>query len=91
MGPKLAVPITAKDLFINGVATMGKKMISAKQQPSWWMSVGPEACESCSRAYYLEMGYHCARCDRAICSICVITVFEVRTALCPGCYGEGVD
>ena len=70
---------------------MGKKTTSTTQQSLWWSEVGPESCESCSRDYYLEMGYYCARCDHAICAVCVVTVFDLRTALCPACYEEGEE
>ncbi len=57
-------------------------------QSSWWADSGPDSCEFCEVSYYGETGYHCAMCDRPMCSSCTVTVFDGRRVLCPECEAE---
>lgn len=57
-------------------------------QSNWWADSGPDSCEFCEVSYYGETGYHCAMCDRPMCSSCIVTVFDGRRVLCPECEYE---
>ncbi len=54
----------------------------------WWLEPGPDMCEHCLRAYYVEVGYVCAACDRPVCPVCAVTVRERGVVLCPSCAEE---
>jgi hypothetical protein len=53
---------------------------------AWWEEAGPDYCEFCQHAFRVEVGFHCADCDRPICPVCVIRVRE--WAACPECCTE---
>lgn len=54
-----------------------------------WAEAGPDECSFCLRAYYVEVGYYCADCDRPVCPVCVVTRFEWQTVSCPECSTGG--
>lgn len=56
---------------------------------AWSLEPGPETCDFCLRGFHLEIGYHCADCDRPICPVCVVTVRARGVVLCPECHRDG--
>jgi hypothetical protein len=56
--------------------------------PLPWLEPGVETCGFCLRAYHYEAAYHCADCDRPACPVCIVTVRERQTVVCPQCAGD---
>jgi len=56
---------------------------------AWWSEPGPSLCDFCLGTFHVEVGYHCADCDRPICPICIATARERSAVICPECGVEG--
>lgn len=54
----------------------------------WWLEAGEETCPFCQRHYHYEAGYHCVRCDRPICPLCVVVLQRHQEVRCPECGEE---
>ena len=63
-------------------------MIRRSSGIAWWNEAGPDRCEFCRHAFCVEVGFHCADCDRPVCPLCVITVRERQIVVCPACHEE---
>lgn len=57
-------------------------------EPPYWLDGGSECCEGCGHAFVVEVGYHCAVCDRGVCAECVLTLQVTSERVCPGCRTE---